>query len=157
MSAGFQVRPLQSASFSFLSSMTTEQLDERGIVRSVVDGCPGYPCRISLQDRPVGEEIFLLNFEHQCSTTPYRARGPIFVGKDVQSLELPANTLPPFFGTRPISIRAYGTNQMMVRADVSAGPAVGPRFTEFFEDPEVSYIHAHFARQGCFACLVERA
>ena len=39
----------------------------------------GFPCRVSLEDAPVGEEVLLLPFTHQDSRSPYRASGPIFV------------------------------------------------------------------------------
>jgi Protein of unknown function (DUF1203) len=42
---------------------------------------PGFPCRVSLADAEVGEELLLLPFEHQAASSPYMSSGPIFVAQ----------------------------------------------------------------------------
>ena len=37
--------------------------------------------RVSLADVDPGEELLLINYEHQAAHSPYRAKGPIFVSK----------------------------------------------------------------------------
>jgi hypothetical protein len=47
---------------------------------------------------------------------------------------------------------------MMVNAELAEGSsAQQPLIERFFEDPAVAYIHAHYAKRGCFAALIERA
>ena len=48
-------------------------------MRTRVTTRPGYPCRISLQDAEVGEEVLLLTFRHQAVASPYAASGPIYI------------------------------------------------------------------------------
>ena len=40
---------------------------------------PAFPCRVSLADAEVGDELLLLPFEHLSTRSPYRASGPVFV------------------------------------------------------------------------------
>jgi hypothetical protein len=45
---------------------------------------------------------------------------------------------------------------MMVDADVVEGTGLAPLIERFFTNPAVRYAHAHFARRGCYAALIER-
>ena len=75
----FQLRGLEPALFEDLFGLTESALAERGMRWMRVDKPVGFPCRISLEDAPVGEDVLLLTFTHQDSRSPYRASGPIFV------------------------------------------------------------------------------
>ena len=41
-------------------------------------------------------------------------------------------------------------------ADLTEGADAAAMIERFFANPEVAYIHAHYARRGCFAALIER-
>jgi hypothetical protein len=56
------------------------KLEKIGAIRLVADQ-PGLPCRVSLTHAAVGDELLLLNYEHQPATTPYRARHAIYVSR----------------------------------------------------------------------------
>ena len=58
----FQITPLDPQTFSHLFEMDDATLTKHNARRVRVDECPGYPCRISLEDAPIGEEIILTNF-----------------------------------------------------------------------------------------------
>ena len=45
----------------------------------------------------------------------------------------------------------------MVHADIVAGAALPELLERFFNSNAVSYVHLHYARQGCFAARVDRA
>lgn len=45
----------------------------------------------------------------------------------------------------------------MIIADLVEGSEAAPMIAAFFADPAVVYIHAHYARRGCFAARVVRA
>ena len=45
----------------------------------------------------------------------------------------------------------------MVDADLVDGRDLEGLIARFFENPEVSYMHAHYAKRGCYAARVERA
>src|SRR5438046_165555 len=58
--------------FRPLFGLSDAELAARGIVRHTADEPVGFPCRITLEDAPVGETLLLLNYEHQPADTPYR-------------------------------------------------------------------------------------
>lgn len=45
---------------------------------------------------------------------------------------------------------------MMIEADLTEGAEAAALIERFFANPNVAYIHAHYARRGCFAALIER-
>lgn len=157
MPSTFQIVALDPAPFQELFQLTDEELASRSILRYAVDSQPGFPCRVSLADLAVGEEALLLNFEHQPANTPYRSRGPIFVGRSALQARLVPNEVPTMLLSRPISVRGYDENGMMVSAQVVEGAQVAAQIREGFELGRVAYQHLHFARQGCFVCRVDRA
>ena len=67
--------PLRSGA---LFGLPDEELAKRGIVRMTVDS-PTFPCRISLTDRAIGENVLLLNHVSHDVANPYRATHAIFV------------------------------------------------------------------------------
>ena len=75
----YQLLGLEPRLFESLFDLDEPALASRGMRRVRVDAPVGYPCRISLEDAPIGEEVLLLPFTHQDSRSPYRASGPIFV------------------------------------------------------------------------------
>ena len=46
---------------------------------------------------------------------------------------------------------------MMVEADLVDGQALEPAIEKMLADPAVAYLHAHFAKPGCFAGRIDRA
>ncbi|WP_330831646.1 DUF1203 domain-containing protein [Xanthomonas translucens] len=55
-----------------------------------------------------------------------------------------------------MSLRGYAADDMLLAADVHPGETVAAAIAQAFADPRVRYLHLHNARQGCFACRVER-
>lgn len=45
----------------------------------------------------------------------------------------------------------------MVDADIVEGAAVEPLIERLLARPDTAYVHAHFARRGCYAALIRRA
>ena len=118
---------------------------------------PGFPCRASLVDAEVGEELLLLPYEHQPAASPYRASGPIFLRRGALERALEAGHIPEYVSLRLISLRAYDSSDMIVGADLCEGDSVSPAIERLFADAGVRYIHLHNAKRGCFSCLVKRA
>ena len=58
---------------------------------------------------------------------------------------------------RLLSLRAFTDDGMMLNADVVDGRAIEPVVTRMFADLEVSYIHVHNAKQGCYSGRIDRA
>lgn len=152
----YQLNGLEPATFETLFDLDDEALAARGMRRMRSDQPVGFPCRISLEDTPVGEEVLLLPFTHQDSHSPYRASGPIFVRRG-QSAARIVNALPSYLTLRPLSVRAYDAADEMVDAEVVDGAAAEPLIQRYLARADVAYLHIHFARRGCYACRVDRA
>jgi len=153
----FQLVGLPEQVFESLFDLSDEQLAQRGAVRVVATDRPGYPCRISLTDAEVGEELLLLPYEHQPANSPYKASGPIYVRRHATQRTLAVGEVPDYVRTRLMSLRAYNAAHMIVGADVCDGQVVAAEITRQFANPQVQYIHLHNAKRGCFSCLVRRA
>jgi hypothetical protein len=152
----YTLRGLEPALFEPLFQLDHEALAARGMRWMSVDEPVGYPCRISLEDAPVGERVLLLPFVHQDSRSAYRASGPIFVRPGLHEARHIVDELPPYLTRRLLSVRAYNTMDDMVDADVVDGTVAAPLIERYLARDDVSYLHLHFARRGCFACRVDR-
>jgi hypothetical protein len=151
------LRGLEPALFEGLFGLDDAALAERGMRRMRSDQPVGFPCRISLEDAPVGEELLLLPFTHLDGATPYRASGPIFVRRGRQQAARIRNELPTYLTLRPLSVRAYDSGNEMVDAEVVDGREAEPLIERYLARADVDFLHIHFARRGCFACRVDRA
>jgi len=152
----FQISALRRDDFENLLSLDDEALARQGAKRSIADRTPGFPCRVSLQDAEPGEPVILVPFCHQSAASPYRASGPIYIRQAAQTAVIPPDTVPALLRTRLLSVRAYNDNHLMTSADVIAGDDLEPLLTRTLAGDDVSYVHIHFARPGCYACRVDR-
>lgn len=152
----FQIKALPHGKFSDLFSATQEELKNIGAIKMLVDANPGFPCRVSLEDASVGEEILLLPFQHHTTASPYKASGPIFVRKNVQEATLAINEVPTMLLHRLLSLRCYNRVGIMIDATVVKGVTVKESLQNIFEDSEITYVHIHNAKPGCYNCVAER-
>ncbi len=157
MTMSFQIFALERERFSHLLSATDADLAASGARWVVVDGKPGYPCRVSLEDAEVGERALLIPFTHHDVDSPYRASGPIFLRETARTRRLAVNEIPRMLERRQLSVRAYSADAMMVAAKVVDGLELRDTFPELLELPEVEYLHVHNAGPGCFNCEVRAA
>lgn len=152
----FQLSGLPEQTFSSLFDLCDAELAARNMQRVIADSQPGFPCRVSLVDAEVGEELLLLPFEHQPGASPYRASGPIFVRRDASQATLPVGELSPYVTRRLISLRAYDANDSMVDAEVCEGSNLESHIEHAFADARIAYLHLHHAKRGCFLSRVNR-
>jgi hypothetical protein len=157
MQHDFRVIALARERFAYLFAISEEELATLGARRMRVDAKPGYPCRISLADAEVGESVILTSFIHHDVASPYRAAGPIFVRESATTAEPAVNEVPVMLRHRLLSVRAYDGTAMMKDATVCDGTTIEQTIGEFFNDPDIAYLHVHNARPGCFNCEVHRA
>jgi hypothetical protein len=151
----FQITGLDPARFAHLHAMSDLQLKAGGMERVVVTEKAAAPCRISLDDAEIGESVILLNYAHQPADTPYNQQGPIFIRETTQRCDA-LNAIPPALARRTLSLRGFDAQHMMIEADLTEGADAAALIDLFFANSKVAYIHAHCARRGCFAALVER-
>jgi hypothetical protein len=152
----FRVQGLDPRQFTHLAGLSDAGLMRLGAKRYVVDAKPGFPDRIEVRDLEVGETAILLNYEHQPADTPYRARHAIFVREGAErALDL-VDSLPEVIRIRPISLRAFNAAGEMLDADLVDGTDLTPLIERFLVNPDVAYLHAHYAKRGCYAARIIR-
>ena len=153
----FQIHALPKTPFEALFELTDAELQERGMLRVIAMSDPGYPCRVSLQDAKVGEELILLNYRHLDGNTPYSASHAIYVRKDAQQARPLPGQIPEVLSRRLLSVRGFDRQKMMVEADAVDGKDLGAALDALFANIDVDLVHVHNAKQGCFAAMVTRA
>lgn len=153
----FRLSGIDPQPFEHLFELDDETLSSRNILRRVADAGTGFPCRVSLEDAAVGDELLLFNYLHHDVESPYRASGPIYVRRGVGRRVLAPDEVPPYVTRRMISVRAYDEIGLMVNAEVVQGAEAGDAIRRMLNDAAVAYLHLHNAPQGCFSCRVDRA
>ena len=152
----FRIRGLEPEPFAPFFAMSDAELARRRALRCVADAKPGFPCRVSLADAEPGSEVILVNYEHLPVDSPYRASHAIFVSAATEPFDA-VGAVPPALRERLLSLRAFDARGIMLDADVTDGTALEALVARFLARPGVEYLHAHFARRGCFAARIDRA
>jgi hypothetical protein len=152
----FRIKGLEPAQFTHLFALDDAELARMSAVRRVSDGKPGFPCRVSLEDAEPGETVLLLNYEHLPVDSPYRSRHAIYVREKALAAFDGVNTVPAMLRDRLLSLRAIDAQGHIVDAEVTEGAGLPELVDRFFADDRVAYVHAHFARRGCFAARIDR-
>ncbi|MES2043156.1 MAG: DUF1203 domain-containing protein [Pseudomonadota bacterium] len=153
--SGFVIRGLDPALFAPLFALDDEALAALDARRVVASG-PGFPCRVSLEDAVPGETLILANFEHLPVASPFRSRHAVYVREDVGDPAEYRDTVPEQFRSRMLSLRAFDADGMMLDADLADGREVEAAIERMLRAPDVAYLHAHFAKPGCFAARIDR-
>ena len=151
----FTVHGLSPEPFQPLYGLSDDELAARRARRVVVDGT-GFPERIEMRDAQAGETLLLVNFEHQSADTPYRASHAVYV-REGATETWSGDRLPEVLRKRLLSLRAFSADGSMVDADVIEGREAEQLIERLLGDERVAYIHAHYARPGCYAARIDRA
>ncbi len=152
----FTVTGLSPEPFRPLFGLDAAALAEQGVIRVHIDAPASAPCRITLDDAEPGETVLLLNHEHLPVDTPYRSRHAIYVREIAQEAAVFSNALPPALERRLLALRAFDRDHMMVEAEVVEGREAAPLIEAWLAGEKVAYLHAHYARRGCFAARIDR-
>lgn len=152
----FTISGLPVETFRPLFGLDEAALAARGIRRVTANARPGFPCRISLHDAEPGETVLLLNHEHHDADTPYRSSYAIYVSEAATETWRGRDVVPGSLRGRPISLRAFSAEGMLVGAEVTAGDALEAAIERRFEDSSAAYLHAHNAAHGCFVARIDR-
>ena len=152
----FVISGLQSEDFTHLFGATDAELEKHGVIRKIADTKPGYPCRITLDDAEPGEPVLLLNYESHQVQNPYRSAYAIYVREGQKATKSYRDELPPVFHGRPIALRIFDKNGMLIGADLAIAGDLKTKIEKAIEDPKVAYLHAHNAMHGCFAAEIRR-
>jgi Protein of unknown function (DUF1203) len=152
----FRITGLDPTPFLPLYGLPVEELTRLGVKRSVADAKPGFPDRIELRDAEPGESVLLLNYVHQPAETPYKASHAIFVREGAERAYEAVNETPECLRLRVLSLRAFDAAGLMVDADLADGRELEAAIERLLANPAAAYIHAHYAKRGCYAARIDR-
>ena len=151
----YAINGLDPAPFAPLFDLDDARLEARGIVRMPVDN-PNFPCRISLQDADLGDEVLLLNHVSHDAANPYRASHAIFVSRSASEAGRYVDSIPPALDRRILSLRAFNADGMMVDAALAPPGEADAAIRGLLANPTADHVDAHNAIRGCFAARIER-
>ncbi len=155
MNINFKISAIDNT-YNSLFKRTTEELAKKNMVKMRVNSNPGFPCRVSLEDALIGEEVLLLPFEYHKTTSPYKASCPVFIRKNAVKANLAVNEIPTMLFKRQQTLRVYDTNGMMIAAKSSRTDDIRKEIETLFMNPKASYIQVHNTNPGCYNCQVDR-
>ena len=151
----YRIKGLEPAHFATLFDLDDGELEARGMTRMEVDS-PTFPCRISLRDCELGDEVILLNHTSHDGNNPYRASHAIFVSKSAKTAADYVDTVPPALDRRILSLRAFDASGMMIDAALVQPGEADPAIRRLLANPATVHIDAHNAIRGCFAARIDR-
>ena len=151
----YAIKGLDPAPFAALFDLDDDQLEANGMTRMIVDD-DGFPCRVTLRDADLGDEVLLLNHVSHDGNNPYRASHAIFVSRSASEPGEYIDAVPPALERRILSLRAFDANDMMIDAALAQPGEADPAIRKLLANPAVVHIDAHNATRGCFAAKVER-
>jgi len=152
----FKIKAIHQNKTLPLFELSDSELIKQNALKIFVDKKPGFPCRISLEDANIGEEVILFHYQHLNVTSPYKASGPIFVRKNAKTAVLEVNEIPAMFTDSLLSIRGYDHNAMMIDAKTIQGVTLFDTIQLLFNNSKIEYLHIHNANPGCYNCQVDR-
>ena len=151
---GFRIRGLPAHDFGHLFQLSDDELRHRYARRMIAqDG--GYPCRVSLTDATPGDAVILVNYEHHRVDSPYRSSFAVFVREGEQQFDA-VNHVPEQLRKRMLALRGYDATGMLRNAELVHGADLEDGIAAMLADAAILYVHAHFAKHGCYAALIER-
>jgi hypothetical protein len=152
----FEISPLPRNRFEHLFALSDAELAVHGAMRLRATSKPGFPCRISLADAEVGEEVILAHYEHQSADSPFRASHAVYLRPQAAEASPAPGEVPEMLRSRILSLRAFDAAGMLVAADLAEGDALEAPLAAMLDEPSVAYVHLHFAKPGCFAARADR-
>ena len=153
----FRITGLAPEPFTPLFGLEEAALVRRGARRVIADRRPGFPDRIELRDAAPGEAVLLVNYAHLPVDTPYRSRYAIYVLEGARERYDRVNEVPEAFRSRVMALRAFDRAHMLRDADIAQGAELEGLIERLFASAHTRYVHAHYAKPGCFAARIDRA
>lgn len=152
----FRITGLLPELFAPLIGLDERELARCGARRVIADRERCFPDRIALREADPGESVLLVNYLHQPAETPYRSCHAIYVLEGARQRYDRINEVPALFRTRLLSVRAFDHADMMIDADLTPGTDLESLIERLLADPRTGYLHAHYAKHGCFAARIDR-
>jgi hypothetical protein len=152
----FIIQGLDPALFGAVRHQKQGSHGGQPVERHIVTDYPGFPCRITLDDVPVGQAVLLLSYRHHEATSPYAQSGPIYISESNVPAGHYIDEIPPALARRTLSLRAYDQGGNMIDAHIVEGAHAADAIRRLFNNPNTDRIDAHNATRGCFAAHIRR-
>ena len=153
----FRITGLSPEPFRHLYGLPEKELAQHGARRMIVDQSPGYPDRIEVRDAEPGESVLLVNYTHQPADTPFRSSYAIYVREGAETAYDAVDEIPEAISRRMISLRAFDEDGMLIDAELRQGAELKGLIDLMLANSRVAYLHAHYAKPGCYAARIDRA
>src|SRR5450432_1574756 len=150
----FRIEPIESAAVE--NARARLQQHDPTVELVIADEPNSYPCRHCLEDALPGERMLLFSHSPFEKLGPYKEFGAVFA-HERSCVRATSPAIPEQLRRRLLALRGYSADQKILAADVVQGAALEPLLEELLRKPEVAYVHARFAKFGCFACRIDRA
>lgn len=148
---------LDPTPFRPLFGLPDAELARQRAQRFTVDTQPGFPDRIELRDVEPGRTVLLVHHLHHDVDTPYRSSHAVYVREGATERHESLGELPQSLRIRHLSLRAFDARGQMLDADLAEGRDAEPLIERLLSLPGAAYLHAHYAKRGCYAARIERA
>ena len=152
----FRITGLSPEPFRHLYGLPEQELARHGARRTIVDQSPGYPDRIEIRDAEPGESVLLVNYTHQPADTPFRSSYAIYVREGAETAYDAVDEIPEAMRRRMISLRAFDDEGMLIDAELRQGAELKGLIDLMLANARVAYLHAHYAKPGCYAARIDR-
>ncbi len=156
MKNNFQIKAIDTSRVNHLFDLNDQDLAKMNAIKKTVTAKPGFPCRVSLEDAEVGEEVILFSYDPFNIDSPYQTQSPIFVRINAKTAKLGVNEIPRMLQHRTQSLRAFDNSGMMLDARTINGKEVSEHLKNLFLNQDILFIHIHNSGPGCFNCQVDR-
>ncbi len=110
-----------------------------------------------MRDAEPVESVLLVNYTHQPADTPFKSSYAIYVREGAEAACEAVDAIPEAMRRRVISLRAFDAEGMLIDADLRNGTELEPLIELMLADPRAAYLHAHYAKPGCYAARIDRA
>src|SRR5262249_33139777 len=115
----YRVLGLSPERFRPLFDLSDKELARHGAVRRYAEETRSIPCRVSLTEADLGDELLLITYPHHETESPYRSAGPIYVRRRAKVPYDAVNELPEMQLRRLSSVRGYDAAGFLLEADVA--------------------------------------
>lgn len=90
----FMISALKYEQFAPLFGLSDDKLVEFRAIRRTATSEPGFPCRVSLADAEIGDQLILVNYAHQDAYSPYHSSHAIFAREGAKQARPTTNEVP---------------------------------------------------------------
>jgi hypothetical protein len=154
--SSFQIHPIDPAIVEDAARRLA--VGDPSVAERVVDSPTGYPCRLSLQEAPVGARVLLFRHRPFRGRSPYAEEGPVFARRGVEPAKLEQGEVPAYVLPRPlVVVRRYDEDEAISGAEVVSGADCAAALSRAFDLDDTAFVHVRSAGYGCFLFRAERA